>query len=131
MRDQTVTGAQGLAVVKIPENPRQPNGLQNFQADFQNSQSKNPREILVKSSKNPAAKQGLRNQLDRLGPLPKLMRTGTHWTCKAISLDAIFPFRLCRQPLIARIPKRWSVECGLVEVWISPNSIHQLATAPH
>ena len=61
MRDQTVTGAQGLAVVKIPQNPRQPNGLQNFQADFQNSQSKNPREILVKSSKNPAAEQGLKD----------------------------------------------------------------------
>jgi hypothetical protein len=59
MRDQTVTGAQGLTVVKIPQNPWPLNGLQNFQADFQNSQPKNPREILVKSSRNPAAEQGL------------------------------------------------------------------------
>jgi hypothetical protein len=32
--DQT---AQGLAVLKIPQNPRLPNRLQDFQEDFQNS----------------------------------------------------------------------------------------------
>jgi hypothetical protein len=35
--DQTATGAQGLAVLKIPQNPRLPNRLQDFQEDFQNS----------------------------------------------------------------------------------------------
>jgi hypothetical protein len=35
--DQTATGAQGLAALKIPQNPRLPNRLQDFQEDFQNS----------------------------------------------------------------------------------------------
>jgi hypothetical protein len=35
--DQTATGAQGLAVLKIPQNPRLLNRLQDFQEDFQNS----------------------------------------------------------------------------------------------